>query len=323
MVSAVLKARITSAVAELSYQPNIAARMLAQRRSWTIAAIVPSIRNSLFARGLEAIQARLETSGYTLLLGATSFQPEREREVTEAFLARGVDGLIYMGASHLGATYAALARAQVPFVNQGEYDADAPYPSVGYDSHEAAGLAVHHLIALGHRRIGLVAGNSFGNDRASGRISGVKEALAGAGDGGWTVPVSEQPNTVSGGRAGFRALFASPRPPTAIICDNDIQAYGVLLEARDRGLCAGTGISIIGFDDLELSEQIGLSSIHVPTGEMGRLAAEYVLSRLAGGIPPHATRVEIRLVARTSTGPPVAERPAEKAQAEAGIDSVP
>ncbi len=114
-----------------------------------------------------------------------------------------------------------------------------------------------------------------------------------------------------------------PRPPTAIICDHDIEAYGVLLEARNRGLRAGSEISIIGFDDLDRSEQIGLSSIDIPTGEMGWLATEYGLSRLAGWTPPHATRIEIRLVARTSTGPPVAEGAAAERPAEEGIDSAP
>ncbi len=303
-VSVSLRTRIGMAVATLRYKPNIAARMLAAQRSWTVAAIVPTIQNNVFARGLEAIQARLEAAGFTLLIGATGYDAERERHLTEAFITRGVDGLIYMGASHLPATYTALERHRLPFVNQGVFDPDGPYPCVGFDNREASQLAVHHLLDLGHRRIGMVAGIASGNDRAAGRIAGVRETLVTGGDPGWQPPIVEEPYTIAGGRSGLGALLALPRPPSAIVCGNDILGYGVLFEARDRGLRVGPELSVIGFDDLEFSEQIGLSTIHIPTAEMGRLAAEYVLARLAGETPPHATRIEIRLASRASTAPP-------------------
>ncbi len=303
-VSAGLRARIQAAVATLQYQPNIAARMLAARRSWTVAAIVPTIRNNVSASCLEAIQARLEAAGYTLLIGVTGYEPEREYQITEAFLARGVDGLIYTGASHLPATYAALERHHVPFVNQCVFEPDGPHPCVGFDNREAARLVVQHLLELGHRRIGMVASIQLANDRAAGRIAGVVETLAACGDPGWRVPIIEQCSTIDGGRAGLALLLALPTPPSAVICGNDILAYGALFEARDRGLRAASELSVIGFGDLDLSEQLGLSTLHVPAAEIGRLAAEYLLARLAGGAPLHATRIEIRLAARASTAPP-------------------
>ena len=307
-VSAALRARIGAAVEKLHYRPNIAARMLAAQRSWTIAAIVPTIQNNVFACGLEAIQARLEEAGYTLLIGAAGYDPERELLLTEAFLARGVDGLIFMGASHLAEVYAALERSRVPFVNQGVFDPGGPYPCVGFDNRAAAALAVAHLRELGHRRIGMVAGIAEHNDRAAGRIAGVRETLAAERGEGWPegcdVPIVAEPYTIAGGRSGLRALMARSPPPTAIVCGNDILAQGVLFEAKERGIAVGPELSIIGFDDLELSGQLGLSSVHIPTAEMGRLAAEYVLKRLAGEAPPHATEVRISVAARASTAPP-------------------
>ncbi len=311
-VSAVLRARIGAAVEKLQYRPNIAARMLAAQRSWTIAAIVPTIQNNVFACGLEAIQARLEEAGYTLLIGAAGYDPERELLLTEAFLARGVDGLIFMGASHLAEVYEALERSRVPFVNQGVFDPGGSYPCVGFDNRAAAALAVGHLRELGHRRIGMVAGIAEHNDRAAGRIAGVREALAAERREGWPegwpkgreLPIVAEPYTIEGGRRGLRALMEFAPPPTAIVCGNDILAQGVLFEAKERGIAVGPELSIIGFDDLELSAQLGLSSVHIPTAEMGRLAAEYVLKRLAGEVPPHATEVRIRVAARASTAPP-------------------
>lgn len=303
-VSAALRARIGAAVEKLQYRPNIAARMLAAQRSWTVAAIVPTIQNNVFACGLEAIQAHLEEAGYTLLIGAAGYDPERELLLTEAFLARGVDGLIFMGASHLAEVYAALERSRVPFVNQGVFDPGGPYPCVGFDNRAAAALAVRHLRELGHRRIGMVAGIAEHNDRAAGRIAGVREALAAERPEGYDVPIVAEPYTIEGGRSGLRALMEFAPPPTAIVCGNDILAQGVLFEAKERGIAVGPELSIIGFDDLELSGQLGLSSVHIPTAEMGRLAADYVLKRLAGEAPPHATEVRIRVAARASTAPP-------------------
>lgn len=304
-VSAILRARIGAAVEKLQYRPNIAARMLAAQRSWTVAAIMPTIQNNVFACGLEAMQARLEEAGYTLLIGASAYDPERELLLTEAFLARGVDGLIFMGASHLAEVYAVLERSRVPFVNQGVFDPAGPYPCVGFDNRQAALLAVRHLADLGHRRIGMVAGIAEHNDRAAGRIAGVREALAERAP-GWQVPIVAEPYTIEGGRSGLRALMERSPRPTAIVCGNDILAQGALFEAKERGIAVGPELSIIGFDDLELSGQLGLSSVHIPTAEMGRLAAEYVLKRLAGESPPHASEVSISVAARASTAPPSA-----------------
>jgi len=303
-VSAGVRARILAAVETLHYRPNIAARMLAAQRSWTVGAIVPTIQNNVFAGGLEAIQARLDEGGYTLLIGAAGYDSKRELQLTEAFVARGVDGLIYLGASHLAEVYAVLERNPVPFVNQGVFEPDDPHPCVGFDNREAGSLAVRHLLALGHRRIGMVAGIAWNNDRAAGRIAGVREALAAEGAPDWPAPIVERPYTIEGGRSGFRALMAGAERPSAIVCGNDVLAQGVLFEARERGIAVGSELSIIGFGDLELSGQLGLTSVRIPTAEMGRLAAEYVLKRLAGEKPPHATRVGISIAARASTAPP-------------------
>jgi LacI family transcriptional regulator len=307
-VSAELRTRIGAAVEALQYRPNLAARMLAAQRSWTVATIVPTLRNDVFAGLLEAIQARLEEAGFTLLVGASGHDPKRELHLTEAFVARGVDGVITTGAAHLPEVYAALERSRVPFVNQGVFDPDGPYPSVGFDNRAAAALAVRHLLALGHRRIGMVAGIAQDNDRAAGRIVGFRETLEAEGAREWRVPIIEQPYTIEGGRSGFRALMGGAGPwserPSAIVCGNDILAQGVLFEARESGITIGSELSIIGFDDLELSSQLGLSSVRIPTAEIGRLAAEYVLRKVAGETPPHATEVGISIATRASTAPP-------------------
>ncbi|HWA78777.1 MAG TPA: LacI family DNA-binding transcriptional regulator [Acetobacteraceae bacterium] len=307
-VSPELRARIGAAVEALQYRPNLAARMLAAQRSWTVATIVPTLRNDVFASLLEAAQARFEEAGYTLLVGSSGHDPKRELHLIEAFVARGVDGMITTGTAHLPEVYATLEQSRVPFVNQGVYDPEGPYPSIGFNNRAAAALAVRHLLGLGHRRIGMVAGIAQDNDRAAGRIAGFRETLEAEGPPGWRAPVVEEPYTIEGGRRGFRALMVGSDPnaerPSAIVCGNDILAQGVLFEARESGIAVGPELSIIGFDDLELSGQLGLSSVRIPTTEIGQLAAEYILKRIAGETPPHAIEVRISIAARASTAAP-------------------
>ena len=303
-VRADLRARIAAAVAALDYQPNPAARRLAARRSQIVAAILPTIESDIFARGTAAIAARLEAAGYTLFLGASLYDPERELHLARRFLARGADGLIFMGASHLPELYALLERRGVPYVNQGVYQPDGAHPSVGFDNAEAIGLAVEHLLALGHRRIGMVAGIAAGNDRAAGRIGGFRARLAAAGC--QPAGLVEQPYTLAGGAAGLEALWRAPTRPTAIVCGNDVLALGVLLAAARAGIAVPETLSVTGFDDLPIAAEIppGLTSVHVPTAEMGALAAEYVLARLAGASPPAHRPVSLTLRRRGSTAPP-------------------
>ncbi len=307
-VSSATRTRVEAAAAQLGYVPNIAARMLAARRSWTVAVIVPTLRNDVFARALEAIQARLAEASYSLLVGYSDYSAAREAELVRIFLARGVDAFIFMGAIHRPGIYATLTRQAVPFINQGVYAPDAANPCVGIDNRAAAALATTHLLELGHTRLAMVAGLTRDNDRAAARVAGFRAAAVASGLDPACISILERPYTIAGGRDGLARLLALPTRPTAILCGNDILAFGVLAEALDHGLAVPGDLSIIGFDDLELCANLrpSLSSIHIPTGEMGRLAASYLLRRLAGETPPAATQIGFSLRARQSTAPPAA-----------------
>lgn len=306
-VRADLRTRIDAAAEELGYIPDAAARALSSRRTRTIGAVIPTVDNAMFARGIEALQRYLSLKGYLLLLATSGYDPDIEHRQAQNMLARGVDGLILRGDIHTEGLRRLLATQRIPFVNVGVYHPDRPYACVGADNEAAAHRACQHLIGLGHRCIGMVAALAQNNDRASARVQGVRRALAEAGlalEPRWTVQV---PYHLDDARQAARALLprnGSDRP-TALVCGNDVIAYGVLLEAERRGLRVPQDLSVMGFDDLEWSRHLrpSLTTMHLPTDEVWTRAGEYLVHTLASLPATMHYEVEASLVVRESTGP--------------------
>ncbi len=300
-----MRARIDAAARELGYIPDAAARALSSRKTRTIGAVIPTVDNAMFARGIEALQRHLSLKGYLLLLATSGYEPEVEFQQAQNMVSRGIDGLILRGDVHTEGLRTLLATQRIPFVNVGVYHPDKPYGCVGADNELAAWRACRHLIGLGHRHIGMVAALSHNNDRATARVRGVRRALAEAGmtlEDRWTVEV---PYHLDDARQAARALLVQPERPTALVCGNDVIAYGVLLEAERRGLVVPRDISVMGFDDLEWSRHLrpSLTTMHLPTDEVWTRAGEYLVNTLTGMPAVLHYEVEASLVVRESTGP--------------------
>lgn len=299
-----LRARIDAAIAELGYIPDAAARALASRRTRTIGAIVPTVDNAMFARGIEALQGTLSLRGYLLLLATSGYDPEVEHRQAQNMVSRGVDGLILRGDVHTDGLRRLLQHQRIPFVNVGVYHPDKPYASVGADNVMAGYRAAQYLLGLGHRRIGMVAALSRHNDRAAGRVLGVRRALREAGldlEPRW---FTEVPYHLDDARQAARRVLSGAERPTALLGGNDVIAYGVMLEAERHGLVVPRDLSVMGFDDLEWSRHLrpSLTTLHLPTDEVWTRAGLYLVHTLAGEpVAPHY-EVEATLVVRESTG---------------------
>lgn len=305
-VSVDLRTRIDAAIAELGYIPDAAARALSSRRTRTIGAIVPTVDNAMFARGIEALQSYLSLQGYLLLLATNGYDPEVEYQQAQNMASRGVDGLILRGDVHTEPLRRLLATQRIPFVNVGVYHPDKPYACVGANNELAAWRACTYLIELGHRDIGMVAAVLVNNDRASARVAGVRRALAEHGLAlrpEWSLEV---PYHLDDARQAARSFLTLPERPTAVICGNDVIAYGVLLEAERRGLHVPQDLSVMGFDDLEWSRHLrpSLTTMHLPTDEVWTRAGTYLVRHLAGQSTTLHHEVDASLVVRESTGRP-------------------
>ena len=309
-VSAALRQRIDAAIEAHGYVPDAAARALASRRTRTIGAIVPTVDNAMFARGIEALQSYLSMQGYLLLLATSGYDPEAEHRQAQNMASRGVDGLILRGDVHTEALRRLLATQRIPFINVGVYDATKPYPCVGVDNELAAWRACSYLIELGHRDIGMVAALTKHNDRAAARVAGVERALAEHGLAGRAEWLLEVPYQLDDARQAARRLLTLAERPSAIVGGNDVIAYGVLLEAERRGLKVPHDLSVIGFDDLEWSRHLrpSLSTMHLPTDEIWTRAGQYVVRHLAGQSTSLHHEVDAALVVRESTGRPGGSR---------------
>lgn len=200
-----------------------------------------------------------------------------------------------------------LAARDIPFVvidPAGELEPDVP--AVGATNWQGGLDATRHLLDLGHRRIGMVAGP----DRmlcSRARVNGYRAALESAG-----VPLDPALVRVgefshAAGYAEGRKLLRARRRPTAIVAGDDLQALGVYEAARELGLRIPDDLSVVGFDDLELAQWVGppLTTVHQPLAEMAAAAARIVVD-LARGRQPTATRIQLatRLVERGSTAAP-------------------
>ena len=303
-----LREQVLAAVARLGYVAHAGARAMSLRRSGTVGVVVPTIDNAIFASGLQAFQRRMADAGQVVLLAFSDYDPAQEDAQVQALLARGVDALALTGVSQRPELLALLARRGLPWVHTGAFPAPPGQACVGFRNRVAMARAVQYLLDLGHRRIGMLAGITADNDRAAERVAGVRDALAAAGlplPARWLV---EAPYTVQAAREATRRLLqgGASTAPTALLCGNDVLAFGALLECAAAGVAVPAAMSVIGFDDLDLARQWrpSLTTMHVPTERMWTLAAEYLLDRLDGRVDASLQQeVQVELVVRESTAP--------------------
>ncbi len=302
IVSSATRERVRAAVAKLGGTgPSAAARAAGDAG---IAAVVPTLDNAIFSRCLQAMQATLAEAGRHLLVASSDFHPDTEAAVIRGLLARGVDGLILVGAQRPAESRALLEGAGVPVVLT--WCGDPRFDAVVVDNRVAGRLAAEHLLGLGHARLGVVCGSTRFNDRQRERLAGVRDALAARGLGLPDWRVSEQDFTLAGGRGGCSALLSLAEPPTAIVCGIDQLAVGCLIEAQSRGLVVPGDLSVVGIDNLEMAAHLSpaLTTVHIPTALIGAAAARRVLDRLAGTEAPRLIELPTELVIRRSTAAP-------------------
>jgi LacI family transcriptional regulator len=306
-VSPKTRLKVHAEIDRLRYVPDAAGRALASGRTKTIGCVIPTLDLAIFARSTHAMQMTLADSGYQLLVASHNYDLAAEADLVKALQHRGVDALVLVGAQHHAHVWNHLKNWNKPLLMTWVCADDLP--SVGFDNREIAAMATRHLLELGHRNIGMISGHTQHNDRARQRKEGFYSQMTQIAQPTLSSPsawVSEQELSISGGRQGFQKLFSASKRPTALVCGNDLLAIGALLEAQEMGLRVPQDVSICGIDNHELAGEMkpGLTTVNLPTGDLGRIAAVQILQILAGEPVPQKSLLPFHLVLRESTAPP-------------------
>ena len=297
--------KVLEAVEGLGYSPNFGAKVMAARRTMTIGAIIPTMENAIFARGLQAFQDELRRHGFTLLVASTNYRPDAEEDQIRSLVARGADALLLIGHERSPRIMEFLAAQAIPSLVTWAYDPASPRPSVGFDNKAAMADMARRVIALGHRRLALISAATRMNDRAAQRLEGIRQAMQEAGLEPAALDVIETTYGIEEGANAFADLMTRIVRPTTVFCGNDVLAVGALRAAREAGIAVPADVSIIGFDDIELAQVAypPLTTVHVPHREMGRQAAFALARMVLEGTPMETLCLPTRLVFRDTLGP--------------------
>jgi LacI family transcriptional regulator len=306
--------RVFAAAAAVGYRPSRVARSLRLRSTHSLGLIVTDILNPFFPELVRSIEDRARELGYALVLCNGAEDPEREAAYLEVLLERQVDGIIIASSSitNRQRVWLATSPVAVTLVN-----CDAPgsgLSTVISDNRAGGRLAIEHLLALGHRRLGYLAGrvregHREGRDTVSAeRLAGVREAVAAAGSGKASVTVVAGDPHGPGGEAAMAALMERAPATTGVLAFNDLMALGALRVARRRGRRVPDDLSIVGFDGLELGVYADppLTTVAQNVRRMGHAAVESLVTN-DPAIEPGTTLLPVRLIQRAST----AEAPVE------------
>ncbi|QRQ85104.1 LacI family DNA-binding transcriptional regulator [Cupriavidus oxalaticus] len=297
-------ARVLKAAQDLHYSPNRIAAALRTRRSGTIGVVVPDIGSPVFPPIVLGIENTLARHCYIPIVANAGGDKARQTFVVDQLLARQVDGLILATAERNDPVVAHCLEQGVPIVMVNRSDDAGRVSSVVGDNQQAMALAVRHLQALGHRRIGHIAGPaslSTGHEREAGFL----QALAACGLSVAQCPVVRAPAyTEEAGRAACAGLLARRSRITAVVAANDFLALGCYAAVREAGGSCPDDLSVVGHNDMLLMHAVApaLTTIRIPFYEMGARAAALMLGALDGSATTTArTLLAPELVVRAST----------------------
>ena len=315
--------RVLVAIDKLQYRPDPIARSMISKRANSLGIIVPFFTRPFFMevlRGVEAVSARL---GRELILYNVETDAQRDHYFSELPMHRKVDGLLVVSLTPDDAVSRRFRDAELPVVL---IDAYSPmFTSLVVNNVEGAYQAVRHLIEKGHRRIGFINGLIEGNfkfNQANDRLIGLHRAFGEAG-----LPFEPELALTSewsraGGKQAALQLLSQPKRATAIFAASDMQAVGVLEAARELGIAVPEQLSIIGFDGIEVSELLELSTVQQPLQEMGEEGAALLVELIDNPErKPELIRFDTRLLERHTTG--TAPSPASNKEEQALPDEAP
>jgi DNA-binding LacI/PurR family transcriptional regulator len=301
---------VLKVIDELGYRPSHLAAALSRGTSRTVAIVVPQLTRPSAVMRLAGALAVLDQEGYDTVVCNVDTVEQRDRHLAALTSRHRADGVIAVSLRLSAAQLASFQRAGVPLVT---VDATAPgVPHTVTDDVAGGRLATGHLLSLGHRRIGFVGDTirgaaaesrlGLGFVSSQHRLAGYRQALAAAGVRYDPALVRRGPHGPANAEALAAELLALPDPPSAIFAASDTQAMGVLAAAERCGTTVPGGLSVIGFDDIESAELLGLSTVRQPLGDSGSEGARRLCALMRGQrVVPLRQQLALQVVQRSTT----------------------
>lgn len=292
--------RVLSVIDALGFVPKAEAAARARKGSARIGVLAPFFTYPSFVARLHGVADALADSPFELVIYNVDSSSRRVGYLASLPVTRRIDGLIVMA---------------LPFDDEAEKRLLAngletvliefsrrPFSSVRIDDRAGGALAADYLLSRGHRCCGFV-GDADVPDYAlrtsDMRLEGYRARLQSAGVELPDEYISLARHSLENARRAAHRLFDLPRPPTAIFAASDTQAMGVLKAARERGLTVPGDVAVVGFDDIDMADYIGLTTVRQPLQESGRVAVDLLLARLADpSRPPQEVWLPLTLVIR-------------------------
>jgi DNA-binding LacI/PurR family transcriptional regulator len=299
-VRAGTRERVLAAIDELGFVPKAEASALARRATHRIGVLAPFFGHPSFVERMRGVANALSNSPYELVVYTVDSAARRDSYLASLPMSRRLDGLIVMALPFNGPSARRLVASSLEVVLI-EFSTE-PFASIRIDDRAGGRLAAEYLLERGHRRCAFVGDcdvPDYAIRTSDWRLEGYREALREAGEDLPEDYIALAPHSRENARVSAHRLLDLPAPPTAIFVASDYQAVGVLKAARERGLEVPAELAVIGFDDLDIANYIGLTTIHQPLEESGRVAVELLLARLSNpSRPAQRVRFPLTLVAR-------------------------
>lgn len=307
-VSTEMRGRIEQAIKELRYRPNDLARGLRLQKTHSVAIVVPDLSNNFYIEVVRGAKDYSASANYTVLIGDSRESWEEERNYLDSFHRRRVDGIVRVPAIDAlgGKAKSVLGNLPVVYADRYPLVRDSYVGRVGVDNSRAADSATRYLLSLGHRQIGIIAGESSSGTSID-RLNGFMRALRSAKVKPDRSLIHTGHNDMESGHFHAMQLLTRVDRPTAIFCTNNMMALGALAAIQEIGLDCPEEISLLGFDDFYWATLLRprLTVVRQPAREVGMIAARMLIDHIEGrpSIPTPAL-LATQLIVRDSCCPP-------------------
>jgi LacI family transcriptional regulator len=276
------RARVLAAIDQLNFVPRAEATARARKGTRRIGVLAPFFTYPSFVQRLRGVSDALADSPYEMVIYNVESDVRRDGHLAALPITRRIDGLIVMALPFDSRAAQRLVTHELEVVL---IEFTHPlFSSVEIDDRSGGLLVARYLVERGHRRCAFVGDSDVpvysihtSDERLEGYAQGLREA-------GLELPehyISRAPHGLESARRQAHALLDLPEPPTAIFSPSDTQAMGVLKAARERGLRVPDDLAVVGFDDVEFADYVGLTTVHQPLEESGRVAVDLLLARLS------------------------------------------